>query len=93
MGHNLVLYRLVIVRASNWIGDGGQKHVGIGLFQVIDRGFNIAYLFTLVAKHNEHAYGNTPGLEQPGLGLHVDHVGLALHSVQDALGAALRADP
>ncbi len=67
--------------AFDGVGHRRQENIGVGLFQVIGRGFNIAHLFPFVAKHDKHAHLNACVLQQLVFRQQVIHRCFAFHGV------------
>ena len=91
--HQARRHLLVVRRALDGIGNGGEEHIRQAGFHVLDGGFNVRQLLAFVAKHEEHAGLNSPvAAERDGLA-HLLDFDAPLHGVENSLRAALRSDP
>src|SRR5262249_48364193 len=73
--------------------DGREKNVGLTALDVLDCGFDVVELFTLIAPHEEHAGGDTSRLEHVDGAVDLFDLHATLHRVEDSLRAAFGSDP
>src|SRR5437763_15620335 len=90
---HLVLDRLEVRRALDGIRYCREENVGIALLDMLDGRCDVIELFALVAPHQKHPYADAMLLRKFDSASDLLHRNAALHCVQDALAAALRAYP
>src|ERR1700730_806105 len=80
-------------RVFDWICHRGQMNVRLALLYEVHGGGDIVDLFTGISPHQEHTHLNSIALRRIGGPDDLIDFDAPLHSVEDALAAALGTDP
>src|ERR1700674_3321970 len=79
--------------AFDRICNGGEEDIGISFLHVLNSRFDIAKLLALVAPHQKHSSFDSVRFAHSYRGSYFFSGDAPFHSIQDALRAALGADP